>query len=64
MTLCFLFVSYSLIKNGPGWEGTVLGTFDTVGLVTVFIYGTNVVRDERIKKARIMTGEKEDDKDA
>ncbi len=56
VTLCFLFVSYLLIKGGHGWEGTVLGTVDLVGLVAVFVYGSNVLRDERIRKARIMTG--------
>lgn len=64
VTLCFLFVSYSLIKNGHGWEGTVLGTFDIVGLVTVFVYGTHVVRDERVRKARIMSGKDEQAKDS
>jgi uncharacterized membrane protein len=60
VTLSFLIVSYLLIKGGHGWEGTVLGTLDLVGLVAVFVYGSNVLRDERVRKAKIMSGQEDE----
>lgn len=51
-----MILSYDLIRNGHEVAGTILASVDLVGLVAVFIYGTHVVRDERIKKAEIMRG--------
>jgi len=64
VTLAFLLVSYLLIKGGHGVEGTVLGTLDLIGLVAVFVYGTQVVRDERVRKAKIMMGQNDEDEAA
>lgn len=62
VTLSFLFASYLLIKGGHGLAGTILGSVDLVGLVTVFVYGSHVVRDERVRKAKIMAAQ--DDQEA
>lgn len=62
VTLSFLVIGYLLIKGGHGWEGTVLGTVDLVGLVAVFVYGNRVLRAERIERSKIMAGQ-EDGKD-
>jgi uncharacterized membrane protein len=39
LALTFLVASFSLIAMGHGTEGTILGTFDLVGLVSVFVIG-------------------------
>lgn len=60
VSLSFLIVSYLLVKGGHGWEGTVLGTIDLVGLVAVFVYGSSVLRDERVRKSKIMSGQEDE----
>lgn len=60
VTLSFLIVSYLLIKGGHGWEGTVLGSIDLVGLVAVFVYGSTVLRDERVRKSKLMGGQEDE----
>ncbi len=57
VTILVMFLSFVLIRGGHGTEGTILATVDLVGLVGVFIYGTHVLRDERIQKTRIMSGQ-------
>lgn len=54
--IAFLLASYTLIQDGHGLAGTVLGTVDLVALVGVFVYGSHVVRDERVQKAKILAG--------
>lgn len=56
VTLLFLWASYLLIKDDHDVAGTILGAVDLVGLIAVFVHGSNVVRDERVKKAEIMSG--------
>jgi len=46
--------------NHPLVAGGVAG-LDILGLVSVFLYGTSSRKDERIKKARIMTGRPTDE---
>jgi len=46
--------------NHPLVAGGVAG-LDILGLVSVFLYGTSSRKDERIKKARIMTGRATDE---
>ena len=41
-----------IIYNGHAWPGTILGSSGLVGLVSVFIYGTNQRRAERESKYR------------
>ena len=57
VTLSFLVVSYLLIEDGHEVAGTILGTVNLVGLVGVFVFGSYVLREERIRKAKIMTGQ-------
>lgn len=49
--------SYLLITGGYSFEGTGLGGATLVGLVVAFIYGTNSRKQERIQRARILTGQ-------
>ena len=51
-----MILSYDLIKSGHGVEGTILASVDLVGLVAVFVYGSHVLRDERVRKTEIMAG--------
>jgi uncharacterized membrane protein len=46
-----LAVSAALIWTGYGWQGTVLGSFDVVGLATVFVVGRAGQRRELEEKA-------------
>jgi uncharacterized membrane protein len=55
VAMAFLIASFLLIMAGHGWEGTVLGTIDIVGLVAVFVYGSQVTRAERERKTEIMS---------
>lgn len=57
VTIVVMVLSFLLIRDGYGWEGTLLGTVDLAALVGVFVYGSHVLRDERIRKAKIMTGQ-------
>jgi len=56
ISILVMLLSYDLIRSGHGVEGTILATVDLVGLVAVFVYGTHVIRDERIRKAQVMVG--------
>lgn len=56
ISLIVLYLSYDLIMRGHGVEGMALAAIDVVGLAAVFVYGTHVLRDERVKKAEIMVG--------
>jgi uncharacterized membrane protein len=49
---------YSAIMAGYGVAGGTLATAAVVGLASVFVYGTNSQRKERIEKAKIMSGRK------
>jgi hypothetical protein len=62
ISVLVMLLSYDLIRNGHGVEGTILASVDLVGLVAVFIYGTHVIREERIRKAEIMVGPQEREK--
>ena len=44
-----------LIYNGFAWAGTTIITSTVVSLVGLFIYGTNNRRQERDRKARLMS---------
>jgi uncharacterized membrane protein len=44
-------VSAALIWTGYGWQGTVLGSVDVVGLAAVFVVGRAEQRREREEKA-------------
>lgn len=59
VTLSFLGASTWLIHGGHDIAGTTLGSIDLVALVSVFLIGGKAVKEERIKKARIMTGQQE-----
>lgn len=48
--LVVLALSYMLIRDGHDIAGTILGTTDLVALLSVFIYGTNVKRQERERR--------------
>ena len=43
-----------IISKGHAWPGTILGSAGLVGLVSVFIYGTQQRRSERQAKAAMM----------
>ncbi|SRR6266513_1631336 len=57
----FLVVSAALIASGHDAAGAALGTVDFVGMVTAFIYGTASGRSERLRRARILTGQGSED---
>ncbi len=54
VALAGLGVSGFLIYSGHEVGGTILGSIDFVGLVGVFVYGTESRRRERTAKAEIM----------
>jgi uncharacterized membrane protein len=56
ISILVMILAYDLIRTGHGTEGTILASIDLVGLVAVFVYGTHIVRDERIRKSQIMVG--------
>jgi uncharacterized membrane protein len=56
ISILVIVIAYDLIRSGHGAEGAILIAIDLVGLVAVFIYGSQVRRDERIRKAQIMVG--------
>ena len=56
ISVLVILVAYDLIRSGHGTEGAILIAIDLVGLVAVFIYGSQVRRDERVRKAEIMVG--------
>jgi len=58
IAVLFLITSAMLILAGYGAYGTVLGAVDLVALVTVFIYGTNIRKNERIEKSKAARGNK------
>jgi uncharacterized membrane protein len=51
IAIVVLAVSAALIWTGYGWQGTVLGSVDVVGLATVFVVGRAEQRRERVEKA-------------
>lgn len=53
IAVLFLIVSAALIINGYEVAGTILGTVDVVGLVTVFVVGRVEQRQEREEKAHL-----------
>jgi uncharacterized membrane protein len=59
ISILVMILAYDLIRTGHGTEGTILASVDLVGLVAVFVYGTHIVREERLKKAEIMVGRSE-----
>ena len=61
IALAVLAASVVLIATGHDAAGTVLGTFDLVGLTTTFIYGQASGRNERLRRARILAGLPETD---
>ena len=57
--LVVVVLSFILIWNGHDFAGTVLGSVDLVALLSVFIYGTHVRRQERERrddKNKALTG--------
>jgi uncharacterized membrane protein len=62
VTMIVLIFSYMLIADDHGVEGTILATIDLVALAGVFVYGTHVLREERVQKAKIMAGRQDEDK--
>ena len=58
IAILFLITSAALILAGYGAYGAILGTVDLVALVTVFIYGTNIRKNERIEKSKAPRGNK------
>lgn len=50
LSLVVLALSFILVWNGHDTAGTVLGTTDLVSLVSVFVYGTHVRRQERARR--------------
>lgn len=50
--LSAILVAGFVIYNGQSWPGTILGSAGLVGLVAVFVYGTNQRRSEREKKSK------------
>lgn len=50
LSILVLALSSILIWNGHDTAGTILGTTDLVSLVSVFIYGTHVRRQERERR--------------
>ena len=56
ISVLVILVAYDLIRSGYGTEGAILIAIDLVGLVAVFIYGSQVRRDERIRKTETMVG--------
>jgi uncharacterized membrane protein len=50
IAIVVLAVSAALIWTGYGWQGTVLGSVDVVGLATVFVVGRTEQRREREEK--------------
>src|ERR1044072_4538655 len=56
VAMAFLGGSVLLVMNGHGIEGTVLGSVDLIGLVSVFVYGTERRRSERLERVKLMAG--------
>lgn len=52
--LAAIIASVIVVLKNHVWPGTILGSAGLVGLVTVFIYGTNQRRSEREAKAKLM----------
>jgi hypothetical protein len=50
LTIIVLVLSFVLVWYGHDTAGTVLGTADLVSLVSVFVYGTHVRRQERERR--------------
>jgi uncharacterized membrane protein len=50
-------LGYHLIMAGHDLAGTAFGVTSLVSLVGTFIYGTNTRKEERIKRAKLMTGQ-------
>lgn len=50
ISLFALYAGYSLIQSGHDVAGTIFGGAGLIGLVSVFIYGTQSRRKERQKK--------------
>jgi uncharacterized membrane protein len=48
--LAFLGSALSLVLLGHTWPGTIIGTVDIVGLVSAFIYGSHLRKEERQDK--------------
>lgn len=57
IAMSFLWASYQLIQDGHDVAGTILATVDLVALVGVFIYGSQALRNERVRKAEVMAGQ-------
>lgn len=58
IAILFLIASVALILAGYGAYGAIVGAVDLVALVAVFIYGTNVRKNERIEKSKAARGNK------
>jgi uncharacterized membrane protein len=56
IAILFLAASIYLITHDRPIEGTILGSVDIVGLVSVFVYGRREQRRERETKNRLMYG--------
>jgi uncharacterized membrane protein len=56
VAVVFLAAAVYLILRGYTWQGTVLGSVDIVGLVSVFVIGKREQRKERQDKLRLMYG--------
>lgn len=52
VALAFGWWSYELVIHGYGVAGTILGSFDLVSLVSVFVIGRNKQAEERIRKTQ------------
>jgi uncharacterized membrane protein len=58
--IVFLGASVLLIATGHDAAGAVIGGVDLVGMTTMFIYGSASGRNERLKRARLLSGQDED----
>jgi len=59
-----LVISGYIASHGAPWPGSLLGTGSLGGLVAVFVTGTNSQKEERLKKAQMMTGQQEPSQEA
>lgn len=58
--IVFLGASFVLIVLGHDAAGAALGTLDLAGIATIYIYGSASSRNERLQRAKIMTGQDND----
>ena len=59
VALALIVGSVWLISLGHELSGTILGTIDIVALVSVFVYGTERRRRERLERTKLMTEQRQ-----